>query len=74
MEVCFLVLEPVSCCEIGLCKLQLINFEFSTLRRCSEPALSLSKGQVLGFWIPTESALKFKNQFAIRRFEILVRF
>src|SRR5262249_13144955 len=40
MKVCFLVLEPHCCCQIGLW-VQPINFGFSTLRCCS--------GQVLDF-------------------------
>src|SRR5215467_3160402 len=59
----FLILEPHFCSQFVPCKLHPVNFGFSTLRRCSESALSLSKGQVLGFgfWISTESPLKSKK-------------
>src|ERR687891_2380840 len=66
MKVCFLVLESHCCCQIGLCKLHPINFGFSTLRRCSEPALSLSKGQVLDFGFRPNHRSNLGNQFTMR--------
>ena len=58
MEAWFLVLEPHFCCQFVLCKLHSINFEFSTLRRCS--------GQVLDFGFRPNHRSNLRNQFAMR--------